>query len=229
MKKYKVISFDMFQTLVDVSCQKNNIWESILKEKYTEELCESHAGFMSKYLVNQFHEVKSYDEKFQTLREIFSKCFHEMVEKEKLDFDYKEAVNVFLQAHNEAVWYKDSKAFLRDIHEVYKTCLVTDADMEMLEKHVRAVQFDRVFISERIGSYKANDNGMMFKAVMDYFECGPDEILHIGDSSSDMMGASKLGIDTCWINRHDYVKRFDIEPTYSVKSLDELRQVLLEV
>ena len=227
MKKYKVISFDMFQTLVDVSCQKKRIWEEVLKDKYTEELCEYHAALVSKYLVNQFHEVKSYDENFKTLREIFTKCFYNMVKKEKLDFDYIEAANIFLQAHNDAVWYDDSKAFLEDIHKSYKTCLVTDADMEMLEKHVRAVKFDRVFISERIGSYKANDNGKMFKAVMDYFGCKPDEILHIGDSSSDMMGASKLGLDTCWINRHHYVKRFDLEPTYTVESLNELRNVLL--
>jgi putative hydrolase of the HAD superfamily len=86
--------------------------------------------------------------------------------------------------------------------------------------------FDQIFISERVESYKKNENGLMFKKVMNHYNCSPDEILHIGDSSSDVIGANNQSIDTCWINRHEYKKAFDIEPTFEVTNLDELREVL---
>jgi hypothetical protein len=38
--QYKVISFDMFQTLVDINAQKYVIWHEILKDKYTREQAE---------------------------------------------------------------------------------------------------------------------------------------------------------------------------------------------
>lgn len=38
--RFKAISFDMFQTLVDVNVRKYAVWEEILKENYTEEKAE---------------------------------------------------------------------------------------------------------------------------------------------------------------------------------------------
>ena len=40
--KYKVISFDMFQTLVDVNARKHDVWSNILKDDFTEEKGEKY-------------------------------------------------------------------------------------------------------------------------------------------------------------------------------------------
>ena len=82
------------------------------------------------------------------------------------------------------------------------------------------------FISEDLKSYKGNSKGVFFNSILDHFNVIPEQVLHIGDSSSDIIGASKLNIDTCWINRHEYKKHFEIVPTYEIKSLEELYPIL---
>jgi FMN phosphatase YigB (HAD superfamily) len=42
------------------------------------------------------------------------------------------------------------------------------------------------------------------------------------DTSSDIIGASRVGIKTCWINREDSVWKHDIQPDYTIKSLNDV-------
>ncbi len=226
MKKYKVICLDMFQTLVCISDRKEYIWKRILREDYTQELCEKYSSLTSKRIVNNFHEIHSISDEFLPLRNIFKTAFTEMFNQENLNRSPIEAAEIFIEEHNNANWYVDSLKFLEALKKKYKVCIVTDADMDMIQNHLNEINIDKAVISEEVKSYKRNDNGLMFKEVLRYFNCSPDEVLHIGDSSSDMYGARKINIDTCWINRHNYSKSFDFLATYEIENLNELNEVL---
>lgn len=88
------------------------------------------------------------------------------------------------------------------------------------------MDFDNVFLSEKLKAYKGHSNGKIFKAVLNHYNINPNKVLHIGDSSSDIYGADRVGIDTCWINRNNYNKRFDLEPTFQIESLYDLFPIL---
>jgi len=226
MKKYKVISIDLFQTLVNIAEREETIWKRILKEKWNHELQDKYVRSVTKTIVNNFHEVASVSSDFKVLKEIFRDSFNQLLDND-LGITSEEATDIFLDEHNEAPWYDDSLSFIEKIKSDYKVCLLSDADYVMVERLIPDGVFDHVILSEAVGSYKRNDNGLMFKQVLSLYGCKPNEVLHIGDSSSDVLGAYKQGIDTCWINRHNYPKRFNIEATYSVTSLNDMLDILL--
>jgi len=226
MKKYKVICIDMFQTLVDIGARSKNVWKRILGDNYTEDLWKKYSTMSSKNIVNKFHEEHSISSEFLTLRCIFESSFAKIFNSEDVGYNPLIAAQILIEEHNKAAWYDDSLSFLKKVSSQYKVCLVSDADFDMVEKKLEEVRFDKIFISEGIQSYKRNPNGKMFFEVLNHYKCKPEEILHIGDSSSDIIGANSQKIDTCWINRHEYSKQFSVVPTYEVKNLIELEQEL---
>lgn len=75
-----------------------------------------------------------------------------------------------------------------------------------------------VFTSEDARSYKPRAE--IFEMALKKVNLQPDEVVHIGDSlSSDIKGASALGINTVWINRGGKVVP---EGVVAVKNLLEI-------
>ncbi len=53
-----------------------------------------------------------------------------------------------------------------------------------------------------------------------------DEVLMVGDNlMTDILGASRVGIKSVWINRHDK-ERNEVIPTYEITHLEELFPIL---
>lgn len=226
MLNYKVLCIDMFETLVCISERSHVIWKRILEDDYTEDLRIKYSRLTSANIVNAFHEVHSISNDFKTLRSIFTQAFQTMFIEENLNRDPKLAAQIFIEEHNNANWYGDSLAFINKMKNHYKICIVTDADRDMIQGPLSEMAIDRVVISEEVQSYKRNPSGQMFKEVLAYFQCQPHEVLHIGDSSSDMYGADAQKIHTCWINRHNYNKPFNMKPNYEIETLAQLEQIL---
>jgi len=226
MKNYKVISLDMFQTLANVQSREEYIWKRILKADYSEELKNKYVMLAGRKIVEHFHSTASCASEFRTLKEIFYDNFKEIFQETALECCPEEAMMIFVEEHGYSEIYKDSIEFVKRACQKYNVCLVSDADIEMVEPILKQFDFDKVFISEFARSYKRDPQNKIFQDVIGHYKVDPNTILHIGDSSSDMYGATKAGIDVCWINRHEYTKRFDFEPNYSIKSLEELYSVL---
>lgn len=68
--------------------------------------------------------------------------------------------------------------------------------------HYHSLTPVKVFTSEDAKSYKPRPE--LFEMALKETGLNPQEIVHIGDSlSSDIEGASNLGINTIWINRNN--------------------------
>ncbi len=86
--------------------------------------------------------------------------------------------------------------------------------------------FDGVFVSEDIGIPKPA------KEFFDYcFENlnnpSKEEVLLIGDSiSADITGGINYGFDTIWFNKSNDSLPESIAPTYTVRSLEEIKNIL---
>jgi putative hydrolase of the HAD superfamily len=83
-----------------------------------------------------------------------------------------------------------------------------------------------VVTSEEVGAYKTNSDNRFFYEVIKHFNVMPWDIIHIGDSAADIIGAGESGIVTCWLNRRNKVLPQGTSPDYQVKSLVEAASLL---
>ncbi len=226
MHGFELICIDMFQTLVDVDVRIPFIWERILRDKYNKELGEECSNLVIRKVVNKFHEDVSRQQEFLNLKSLFKPYFLEINREIGIDFDPEDAVEVFLDEHGKATPYKDALELLKIVGDSIPVCLVSDADIVMVEPLLKLFKFDEVFISESVKSYKNDSQSRIFKEVLNHYGINPKNVIHIGDASSDIIGANKLGITTCWINRYNREWKYDIKPDYIVKSLTEVADII---
>lgn len=91
--------------------------------------------------------------------------------------------------------------------------------------------FDAVAISETVGIRKPRPE--IFEALLADLDVAPEEVIHVGDSlSSDIDGAARLGMRTAWIRRriHDPEQALrnysGARPTWIIEDLSELPDLL---
>jgi HAD superfamily hydrolase (TIGR01549 family) len=224
--KFELICVDMFQTLVNVNSRVLYIWKRILGEEYSEERAHECAKAVSKHVINGFHEGVSNRTEFVNLKTMFKPFFQTVLEEMKVSFHDEEAVRIFMDEHTKAAPYDDVKGFFSSLRDTIPICLVTDADFEMVEPIIKKYKFDEVFLSEKAMAYKNEPKGKIFREVLRHYSISPEKILHIGDSSSDIIGASRVGIKTCWINRENRTWNFSPQPDYIIESLNEVKDIL---
>ncbi|MCU9533589.1 YjjG family noncanonical pyrimidine nucleotidase [Streptococcus sp. CSL10205-OR2] len=89
--------------------------------------------------------------------------------------------------------------------------------------------FKQVFISDKIGHHKPDIAFFNHVATaIDAFKAR--EALVIGDNLlADIKGGIDAGIDTVWYNPDNKVNTLDIQPTFEIKSLEELLSVVLNL
>ena len=224
--RFDLICIDMFQTLVNIETRAPHIWRRILGEKYTDEIAHKCARLVSQKAINGFHDKASKSKEFQSLRAIFTPCFEEIAAETELGFDYHGAVEVFLTEHGFAGLYEDTLPFFDLMKGKLPVCLVSDADVVMIQPILEKLKFDCVFISEQVSSYKNDPEGRIFKEVLSHYQVDPDRVLHIGDSSSDIIGANRAGIKSCWINRTGHSWKYDVQPDFEIRTLTEILHMI---
>ena len=224
--RYDLICIDMFQTLVDVNTRIPFIWQRILRDRYTVEATERCAKLVSRKIINGFHEGVSKTIEFSNLKTLFTPWFEEIAIETELGFNPQDAVEIFLSEHGNSSLYDDAIQFFELIDEKIPVCLVSDADNIMIAPLLEKFNFDSVFISESICSYKNDPESRIFLEVLEHYQVNPKRVLHIGDSSSDIRGANKVGIKGCWINRNGSEWRYDGKPDYIIKSLIEVLDLI---
>jgi haloacid dehalogenase superfamily, subfamily IA, variant 1 with third motif having Dx(3-4)D or Dx(3-4)E len=224
--KFDLLSIDMFQTLVNVNTRIPFIWKRILREKYNEKFAYECAKSVSKNVVNEFHQSVSESKDFINLKTMFKPFFESTLKEMNVLFDAEDAVSIYLDEHTKATPYDDVENFFKCIGNAIPVCLVTDADYEMVLPILKKYKFDEVFISEKALSYKNEPNSRIFRDVLKHYSISPERILHIGDSSSDIAGANRVGIKTCWINRENRKWIYSPNPDYVINSLSEVVNIL---
>ena len=221
MTNIKVVSIDMFRTLADLESIEQVLWHKVLGNRYTVALakeCSAHVG-------NSWSKYCSQD-KFLSTKSIFILSFSDLLSRIDIEFDPAEAAEIWAQQHSLSEPFGDSLLFLNSVGKEYPICLASDTDDDMIETVNEMYAFNYVFTSEQLGSYKANANGKFFSAIINHYGVKPEEITHIGDSAGEIIGASKAGIITCWLNRKGMEWSHDVKPDYEAKSLIEVAAIM---
>ncbi|QWU13858.1 HAD family hydrolase [Paenibacillus sophorae] len=123
-------------------------------------------------------------------------------------------------------FYDETADFLESISKSHKVCIVSDADDAMIPYFYERYGV-HLFTSERHQSYKNDNRNTMFKELLKFYRTNPKQVLHVGDSASDVLGANREGIVTCWINRNKRMWEHEVKPDYIVESLDEIEEMLV--
>ncbi|MFC1958344.1 HAD family hydrolase [Chloroflexota bacterium] len=222
MRQAKIVSIDMFRTLVDLEGRKVAEWQMLLKDKYTPELGEEYYAHLDNLWLKY-----SQQDKFLSVKSMFMMCFTELFSKIDVELDPAEATKLWAQQHSLSEPFDDSILFLNSVGKEYPICLASDTDDDMLGTLKQMYAFNYIFTSEQLGSYKANADGKFFSAVINHYGVRPEEIIHIGDSKREIIGASKAGIITCWLNRTGSKWSYEVKPDYEVNSLTEAAAILV--
>ncbi|WP_310832747.1 HAD family hydrolase [Paenibacillus pedocola] len=224
MGRYKVISLDMFQTLANIQDRRAYVWKPILQQDYSEE----RALALGSMLLSSYHmlasEIRNNGD-FWTSKEIYSRSFQLVFKQYGVDFDFLQAVEILFEQHRLSTLYEDTERFLQRICAKYQVCIVSDTDELMLPNFYQNYPVT-LFTSEMHKSYKNDSRNIMFQEVITHYGVEPGQIIHVGDTASDVLGAARAGITACWINRDKADWQHAVKPDYTVTTLDELYELL---
>lgn len=221
IESIKLISVDMFRTLVDLESTEQIIWHKVLGNKYTDSLakeCSSHIG-------NQLLNYVPLD-KYLSLKSVFVLIFTDVFPRLGIGIDPKKAALLWAQLHPESKPFHDTIPFLKAIGKRYPVCLASDADDDMLGKLKQMYNFDYIFTSEQLRLYKSNVSGVFFKSIAEHYKYKPEEIIHVGDGKREIISANNAGMVTCWLNRTNMIWSHEIAPNYTASSLIDVATIL---
>jgi len=217
----KVISFDIFQTLVDVNKRIPQIWQGILGEAFTCEAGHLGANAIIEAYPGVLHKALNSD-RFYTMEELYYDCAVKVVAKTGFSITADTVLHHILVQHSKAPMYEDVLTCMQKLRGKYKIILSSDSNHQMIDDLLPHFIYDEVFISDDLSSYKGSHDGSFFRQVVKYLQVAPAQILHIGDSSSDVFGAFRAGVNSCWLNREQSVWKHDIQPDFVINSLSEI-------
>lgn len=118
---------------------------------------------------------------------------------------------------------------LDELKGKYKLLLLTNGSPELQNTKLEITPelvpyFDKIVISGAFG--RGKPDASIFEHALEIMELDKDEVLMVGDNlMTDILGATRAGIQSVWINRHDK-ERTEVVPTYEITHLEELYPIL---
>lgn len=214
----------MFQTLVNVNSRREYVWRPILNGFFTSDLAEQCGGRLLELFWDHSSDLRS-TKQFHLTQDIYKRCFESLFKEKGMTYDPLEATRILISEHTQSELYEDTVEFLEGIINKYKVCIVSDTDEAMLPKFYLDYRL-RIFTSEQYQSYKNDDHNAMFKQLLHTYHVNPSQVIHIGDSISDIVGAKREGIVSCWLNRERRSWGHEVKPDLIIHSLRDLDTLL---
>lgn len=125
--------------------------------------------------------------------------------------------------------YDESFTVLDELKGKYKLLLLTNGSPDLQNTKLTITSelvpyFDEIVISGAFG--KGKPDPIIFEHALERIGLNKDEVIMVGDNlMTDILGASRAGIKSVWINRHDK-ERNEVVPDYEIMHLEELYPIL---
>ena len=116
-KNVKIISLDLFQTLVSVDESIEYAWREFLKENYTEEFAAKYGDRANEIVFKNLHQAALNEDKFVNVRSIFENSYTQIFSEIHLDYDPKLAAGILIQGHKMNRLFDDVKPFFIEINQ----------------------------------------------------------------------------------------------------------------
>ncbi|MEH7417924.1 YjjG family noncanonical pyrimidine nucleotidase [Neobacillus drentensis] len=227
MNKYQTLLFDVDDTLLDFAAAEALALKLLFESQKISLTKEMEAQYkkINLGLWKLFEEGNI--ERDEVVNTRFSLLFQEYgktVNGALLEKTYRGYLEEGHQLINGAL---ELMSVLQNHFDLY---IVTNGVSKTQDKRLRASGlhplFKEIFVSEDTGFQKP------MKEFFDYVfaripNFSPEHALIIGDSlTSDIKGGQLAGLDTCWFNPDEKPNNSGIIPTYEIRNLKELNQIL---
>lgn len=190
----KLVSFDVFGTLISVRDSSYDAFRSILRD-----------GGRPDVDVKAFWEfweernIAHYWEAYRPYKEICELSLAEAY----MHFGIHGRTTLiqrYFEAFGNFRCYPDVRPTLEVLSRRYRLAVVSNIDDDLLAATPLGHEFDLVCTAERARGYKPD--GTLFRYLIERSGVGVDSILHAGQSQfTDMVGGKPLGLTIAWINR----------------------------
>ena len=223
LNKYKYLLFDLDDTLLDFGKAQTLAFKKLLEDEnieYSNELFEQYET-INKSLWRSFERGEISNKVVTSERFIrFFALFDRVIDGREVDNRYRG----YLAEGNQL--FEGIVEMLEKLSLTHKLYIASNGigitQHTRLKNNNLNKYFDKIFISEEIGSKKPDRE--FFDIILK--EIGVEdkgEVLMIGDTlTSDILGANNVGIDSCLVDIHG-IENSEINPTYKIaKTIDLL-------
>ena len=229
MGKYKVILWDLDQTLLNFNLAMNHALRVVFRRyelEINEEIVARYDEINHSYWLRlEAGEITKEQVTVGRFRTLFEELGIPHVAPEEINSVYqKELGNVYFYMEGA----KELVSLLKE--RGYRQYVVTNGvnatQASKMKRSGLSEIIDRVFVSEVIGYPKPMKEfyDACFSALPDVRR---DECIMVGDSlTSDMKGAENAGIASCWFNPEKKKKDVEVRTDYEIRRLEELIPIL---
>jgi len=225
LDKYKYLLFDLDDTLLDFGKAQVLAFKKLLEDEkieYNDELFEKYET-INKSLWRSFERGEISNKEVTSERFIrFFALFDRKVDGSEIDNRYRD-------------YLAEGNQLFEGIIEMLEKLIITHklyvaSNGIGITQHTRLKNnnlnkyFERIFISEEIGSKKPDREffDIIFKEIGVE---NREEVLMIGDTlTSDILGANNIGIDSCLVDIHK-ISNPEIVPTYKIEKTIDLLEL----
>jgi len=226
--KYKLLLFDADDTLFDFQKAEEQSLELAFDQMG---LAFKEAEHLEAYRIVSGQVWEEYGRGMISAEEVRTKRFDLLFQQIKISFDSGQFSQVYLKHLSRKSYLLDGVVELLEyLAPKYTLAIVTNGLAEVQHERFDLSPlpkwFKHLIISEETGSKKPYPDFFEY-ALRQTGDFSKTETLIVGDSlQSDIVGGMNFGIDTCWFNPKDAVAPEDINPTYVINKLEDLKSIL---
>ncbi|MGN0353963.1 MAG: YjjG family noncanonical pyrimidine nucleotidase [Muricoprocola sp.] len=236
MKK-RILFFDLDNTIFDFTKAEKIALSKTLSQmgmEPTEEVCALYSKLnMEQWKLLELGKVTRNQVKVRRYENLFRELNIDTINGKSVEELAAQAASTYEHLLGIGHYYMEgAEDLIRDLAPRYDLYLVTNGTRSVQDGRLASAEirplFKGVFISEEIG-YEKPGKEYFDRCFAQMPEFKLEEALLIGDSlTADIRGGENTGMETVWFNPSGAENHTDIVPTYEIKKLKELYQILGE-
>ncbi len=219
----KAIVFDAYGTLISTGTGSVDATREILKKRGREDI--DAAKFYSDW--KKYHRLHINGlQSFISEEQIFRIDLCALYKDYEIYGDAETDAEIMLATLGKRKAFDEVKGVLESLSRRFIICVGSTTDTEPLKRDVKnnKLPIKRIYTSESLRVYKPKKE--FYQAIADDLKIAAGELLFVGDSlTDDVFGPSQIGMKTCFVNRRS-VGVTDINPDYTIRSLDEIFSIV---
>jgi 2-haloacid dehalogenase len=197
----RLLSFDVFGTLIDTPSGQGAAFRSIL-----EDAGAAHVDADAFWTHWEERNIAHYWEPYRPYKEICRLSLEETFERFGVPGGDGGLIQRYFDVYPRFELYPDVLPTLEVLGRQSRLALVSNIDDDLFAATKLGREFDLVCTAERARGYKPD--GRLFRYLIDRAGVGIEEILHSGQSQlTDLVGGKPLGLRIAWINRRGLALR----------------------
>lgn len=200
---YKLLSFDVYGTLVNTPLAFDKTFRAILADAGASSVDPS--AFAHYW---EQRNIAHYVEPYRSYKEIARLSLEEAFRHFGVTGGSADLIARYFEVFPEMRLYSDVEPALERLAAGHRLAVVSNIDDDLLDATALPRGIDLVCTAERARGYKPD--GTLFRYLIANAGVGLADILHSGQSQfTDMVGGKPLGLTVAWINR----RSLDLHPS----------------